>query len=88
MKREVKIMIKLLFFGRFSDVAAAQDIALPQGVSTSDDLVTYLSGENPALAAQFARAGNRIAVNKDMVAVPVVIMDGDEIAFMSALSGG
>jgi len=81
-------MAKLLFFGRFSDISPARDIALPEGVSDSDGLMAWLADNDDALAAQFARAGNRVAVNKVMINGSVVITDTDEIAFMSALSGG
>ena len=81
-------MAKLLFFGRFSDIAKARDMALPAGVSDSEALADWLSQSDAALAAQFARAGNRVAVNKVMVSGAVPITDADEIAFMSALSGG
>jgi len=81
-------MAKLLFFGRFSDICPPRDISLPASVSDSDGLMTWLAKDNEALAAQFARNGNRIAVNKVMINGSVPITDTDEIAFMSALSGG
>jgi len=81
-------MAKLLFFGRFSDISGPRDMPLPDGVNDSDVLIAWLSDGDAALAAQFARAGNRVAVNKVMIQEAVPITDSDEIAFMSALSGG
>ncbi len=81
-------MAKLLFFGRFSDIAPARDIDLPESIKDSDALVAWLSKTDAALAAQFARSGNRIAVNKVMISENAAITNSDEIAFMSALSGG
>jgi len=81
-------MVSLLFFGRFSDISAARDMVLPAGVSDSDGLIAWLAENDEALAAQFARAGNRVAINKAMVSENTPIAAADEIAFMSALSGG
>lgn len=81
-------MAKILFFGRFSDISAQRDISLPKGIDNSDALIAWLTQNDVALAAQFAKAGNRIAVNKAMINGSVPIKDTDEIAFMSALSGG
>ena len=81
-------MAKILFFGRFSDISERREFSLPKSVNNSGDLIAWLSKDNPALAAQFERQGNRIAVNKVMIKGSVPIKDTDEIAFMSALSGG
>ena len=83
-------MIKLLYFGRFRDVADNTDIDLPAGVSDSKALTAWLSSHVNAFEAEWQRAGARMAINKtvvnDMETHPIA--DGDEIAFMSALSGG
>ena len=81
-------MVKLLFFGRFSDIAEAREIDLPPNITDSAGLIAWLCDDNPALKGQFDRAGNHIAINQTMIDDVTPIKAGDEIAFMSALSGG
>ncbi len=81
-------MIKILFFGRLSDVSETLTCALPHGVSTINALSSWLGEENAALGEALSAKGNRIAKNQQIVAVDAPISDGDEIAFMSPLSGG
>ena len=81
-------MAKLLFFGRFSDISGPQDVSLPDEVKDTDDLIAWLCKDDAAMATQFSRNGNRIAVNQAMINQAASITDADEIAFMSALSGG
>jgi len=51
-------------------------------------LIVWLSTQNPLLAKELAKPGNRIAVNKSIITANVMITDSDEVAFMSPLSGG
>lgn len=81
-------MVTILFFGRLSDVSETLTCALPHGVSTINALSNWLGEENAALREALLAKGNRIAVNQQIVAVDAPITDGDEIAFMSPLSGG
>ncbi len=83
-------MIKILYFGRFTDVAENADIALPDGVEDTKALIAWLTEQHDGFEPEWHRPGARIAINKtivnDMQSHPIT--DGDEIAFMSALSGG
>lgn len=81
-------MAKLLFFGRFSDVAENGDFPLPENVTDTEALTQYLSERFTGFADIAGRAGTRIAVNKAIIRSTVPVTDADEIAYMSALSGG
>jgi len=81
-------MIKILFFGRLSDLAKPMSCELPQAVKTAADLQLWLEKENAPLRPALSVKGNRISVNHIFVEKDALIKDGDEIAFMSPLSGG
>lgn len=81
-------MIEILFFGRLGDVSETLRIALPEGVSDTDALIQWLSEENAALGIELAKDGNRVAVNKVIISENTPLKKGDEIAYMSPLSGG
>ncbi len=80
--------MEILFFGRLGDVSANMSCGLPKGVSDTDSLSSWLSEKNETLAAELAKAGNRIAVNKTIITQNTLLTDKDEVAFMSPLSGG
>ena len=81
-------MIKVLFFGSLSDAAQPLSCELPKDVNTVADLAFWLASNNPLLIHGLAAEGVRIAVNQTMTDKKALIKDGDEIAFMSPLSGG
>ncbi len=81
-------MIKILFFGRLSDFAGPIACTLPKDVATTQQLIKWLGREDVPLEKALTAKGNRIAVNKELVMRNAPIKDGDEIAFMSPLSGG
>jgi molybdopterin converting factor small subunit len=81
-------MIKILFFGRFSDAATQMECELPEGVSDIKALAAWICSDNAAFAKLYAGKGNRVALNQCFADPAALIQDGDEIAFMSALSGG
>ncbi len=81
-------MIEILFFGRLGDASEALRVELPDGVVDTDGLTIWLSAKNSFLAAELQKSGNRIAVNKTIIAQNKSLKRGDEIAYMSPLSGG
>ena len=81
-------MAVILFFGRFSDLSTRMDISLPPSVTDKVSLNAFLSKEIEGFAALVSRPDTRIAVNKMVSLNPVAVTDADEIAYMSALSGG
>jgi len=81
-------MIEILFFGRLGDASDSLSIDLPVGVADIDGLTKWLSDQNSALGVELSKEGNRVAVNKTIISENTPLKDGDEIAFMSPLSGG
>ena len=81
-------MIEILFFGRLGDASKTLRADLPAGVSDTDGLTKWLSEQNSALGSELEKAGNRIAVNKTIISENSAVKEGDEIAYMSPLSGG
>jgi len=81
-------MIEILFFGRLGDASESLHMELPEDVCNTEGLTQWLSEQNAALGIELKKAGNRIAVNKTIVAENTSLKEGDEIAYMSPLSGG
>ncbi|MEO0398595.1 MAG: MoaD/ThiS family protein [Pseudomonadota bacterium] len=81
-------MAVIHYFGRFSDLAASGDMPLPAGVTDTATLIDWLSSENARFAEEMARPGAAVVVNQEIVRGVQTLTDRDEIAFMSALSGG
>ena len=81
-------MIKILFFGRLSDAAQPMSCELPIEVSTVGELSQWLGQRDETLNEALSAKGNRIALNQAICDENAVVKDGDEIAFMSPLSGG
>lgn len=83
-------MAQFLFFGRFTDVSAGFTRDIPDDVQSSADIARYLCETLDGFKAEWNRAGARMAVNHVLVidSAPVTVSHDDEIAFMSALSGG
>ncbi len=76
------------YFGRFSDIADGGDVTLPQHVTDTDALTRWLAEDNERFAAEWRRPGAPVVVNQEIARGTHPIGQGDEIAFMSALSGG
>ena len=81
-------MAKILFFGRLSDLSEARDMDLPQGVDSTQALKVWLMEQDAALADGLSGPGIFVSVNKQIKQADAPITNADEIAFMSALSGG
>ena len=81
-------MIEILFFGRLGDASETLRLELPQGVNDTEDLTVWLCEQNEGLGTELEKTGNRIAVNKAIISENTPLTDGDEIAYMSPLSGG
>ena len=81
-------MITVLFFGRLGDASETLRMALPKGVNDTDGLTTWLMENNSTLEIELKKAGNRIAVNKGIISQNTPLNEGDELAYMSPLSGG
>jgi len=81
-------MAVILFFGRFSDLSDRLEIELPETVTDKASLTAFLSGQIDGFAELAAKPDTRISVNMRVSMNPVPITNADEIAYMSALSGG
>ncbi|MEL6211995.1 MAG: MoaD/ThiS family protein [Pseudomonadota bacterium] len=81
-------MARILFFGKFSDVAAPVDAPLPKDVADLDGLIAWICASNPEIATLLAAPGSFVAVNGARVETGCTLTDCDEIAFMSPVSGG
>jgi molybdopterin converting factor small subunit len=83
-------MIRILYFGRFSDIGTSGETARPESVTDTNSLIAWLTEQHSAFLAEWHRPGARLAVNQAIIPEleTAPIKDGDEIAFMSALSGG
>ena len=84
-------MLHLLYFAWLRErVGKAEErIALPTGVATVGDLVTWLQGRSPGHAAAFAVARTvRCAVNQQFAGPEASLAPGDEVAFFPPVTGG
>ena len=81
-------MASFLFFGRFSDLSHELTIDIPEKILTTDDLFPWLDKQVPGLLELLSTPGSRVAVNQAVVSGVTSVSNDDEIAFMSALSGG
>jgi len=79
---------KILFFGRFSEISGPLEIDLPSHVVDKPSLTTHLSSILPGFAELAALPDTLISVNMMVSMKDVEIKNVDEIAYMSALSGG
>lgn len=84
-------MVRVLFFGALQDAAGgtAREVALvgPIGLAAFRGLVTQ---DDPVLAAALAAPSVRVAVNAELRADDrdLLVVPGDEVAFMPPFSGG
>ena len=81
-------MATILFFGRFSDLQDRMEIELPNSVTDKASLTTFLSTLVEGFAEIAARPDTRISVNMMVSMNETAVGNDDEIAYMSALSGG
>lgn len=84
-------MVRLVFLGKFGDVAPAglAEIALPGGVRTLRELKDWVARQEPLLGAAMDATRTRLIVNQCVahdLSQPVA--DGDEVAFLPPMSGG
>lgn len=83
--------VRLLYFAwvREKIGCAAEDVDLPEGVSTVADLVGWLKSRGPEYGEAFARPEVvRAAVNKVHVKPAASLAGAREIAFFPPVTGG
>ena len=84
-------MARLLYLGRFADVAGMREenADLPASASTLAGLKIWMDTRNPALSAAFAQAHARVAINQEIIRrADHPVRNSDEIAFLPPMSGG
>ena len=83
--------VKVLYFAGLREQVgtSAEDLDLPDGVSTLAGLRSHLVARGGAWQSAFAeRRLVRVAVNQDMAHATTAIRAGDEVAFFPPVTGG
>jgi molybdopterin synthase sulfur carrier subunit len=83
--------LKLLYFAwlRQEIGNAGEELQLPAGVATVEQLMSHLRSRGGGYAHAFAEdAVLRAAVNKKVVDISQSLSDGDEVAFFPPFTGG
>lgn len=82
-------MTKIVFLGWLKDKAGTAEriVDLP-AMSTPEELIAFVAGDNQALAEELAEPSIRMIINKSILADKVLPDKIDEVAFMPPLSGG
>jgi len=82
-------MTKIIFLGRLKDAAgvAERQVELP-ALSTSEDLIKIVAGDNDLFAEQLAEPSIRMIINKSILVDDRLPDRIEEVAFMPPLSGG
>jgi len=80
--------MRVLFFGRLAELAGGRERTVPDTIATLSDLHAFLSESDAHLRGALTAKGIRVAVNKTIITGDTTLSPGDEIAFMSPLSGG
>ena len=82
-------MVKLVFLGKFGDMADLSDVALPGDVHSLSDLKQWIARQQPLLGQAMAGTMTRLIVNQCVAHdLSAAVRDGDEIAFLPPMSGG
>jgi len=83
--------ITILYFARLREALGrdSERLVLPASVGTVEGLRELLRSRGGAWAAELATTKPvRVAVNQDMAASDVVLLEGDEVAFFPPVTGG
>lgn len=80
-------MIRLLFFAQMRNLCGVSERSVtPEPGLTGERLWEALAGEFPALGA--LKGSVRLAVNGEFAAPGTPLRDGDEVVFITPVSGG
>lgn len=83
--------MKVLYFARFRQLIGrgSEDVVLPAGVKTVDDLLAHLVRTDNGCAAAFSNLKLvRAAVNQVHVGFDHSLQDATEVAFFPPVTGG
>jgi molybdopterin synthase sulfur carrier subunit len=81
-------MVKVLLFGRLSDLAGWRERRLDPAPSTLERLRAVITDLDPALGEALSDAGVQAAVDRQIVRGDTALGSGAEVAFMPPMSGG
>lgn len=86
--------VKVLFFGQLGDVAETHfakrelSVSLDHTSASIEQLIESICQKHPEAQIELLKNNNLYAVNEELCDLKTVLKDGDEVAFMSPLSGG
>ena len=83
--------MKLLYFAwvREKTGIGEETITMPKGVTTVEDLVSWMITRGGGVEAAFAdKSTVRVAVNQEYAKIDWPVTDDDEIAFFPPVTGG
>jgi sulfur-carrier protein len=84
-------MLRLVFFARVREAVGydAQDVALPEGVRTIADCLSWLSAQGDQYAAAFADIDRlRFAIDQQMAKPGASLSGAKELAIFPPVTGG
>jgi molybdopterin converting factor small subunit len=82
-------VVKLVFLGKFGDMADLSDVTLPDDVQTLSDLQHWVARQQPLLGQAMAATTTRLILNQCVAHdLSAPVRSGDEIAFLPPMSGG
>jgi len=81
-------MIRVLLFGRLSDIAGWRERPIEAPPRTLSELRAMLSAEDERLGEALAAKGVQAAIDKVIVRTDVALAAGMEVAFLPPMSGG
>lgn len=83
--------MKLLYFAWLRERIglSTEEISLPEGTRTVEDLITHLTARGEGYASAFCEpAAVKVAINQDFAKITDPVTDSDEIAFFPPVTGG
>ena len=81
-------MVRVLLFGRLSDIAGWRERLIEQPPASLFALKALLSGEDARLGEALAAKGVQAAIDKVIVRGDTALAPGAEVAFLPPMSGG
>jgi sulfur-carrier protein len=90
MNEETSMKVTVRFFASLREAAGTDCVALDVAAGARfEDLLRLLEVRLAPGAIDALRAEHvRLAVNQELVALPIVLADGDELAFLPPVTGG
>lgn len=81
--------MRIVYLGKLADIAGlpAEDITLPEAITSSSALRTWLD-ETRTFQGALLHRSVRMAINNEIVVDPHPVADHDEVALMPPVSGG